>query len=490
MGTKHIADPVYGAIDLEDVEVAVIDTPTFQRLRRIRQLAMVSQVYPGADHSRFLHSIGVLAIMARVVERLRKTIPEKDAPKLRLAALLHDIGHYPYSHLLEKLPLPGTEKSKAIDALVKGVEGKAAPSPGGFPPHDELSAYLIKHRADVRSVLIAHGFEPDEIASMIRSTHRRELYSQLISSGLDADRLDYMLRDAHYSGVPYGNIDLHYIIRNLELDDRERLCVSPKAVASVEHFLLSRWYNYGQIVYQKTVMGMETLMRRLLEKLVRDGSLPSTPEKIIEMANGDEFLTFDDTRIDGAIRQAALESDHDDPCRLMARAIIHRVKPRLVFESFMPVSGNEPEKNIERVKRNLDRKVSEWARRFTIRKDYWLIADSKSRSLEELRPRGSFTDEESDAEEVGTTDERAKQRAKLIRVKKPDGKSTPIMDEPTSLLHPLKDAAFRVVRMYILMPEEVKAVMDPPKKKNWRGKYKDRAKQIGREIRDELGLED
>jgi HD superfamily phosphohydrolase len=434
--TRHIADPIHGAIDLSPVEMEIIDTPSFQRLRRIRQLAMANRVYPGADHSRFVHSLGVFAIMSQVVARLRKIAPvvisAEDAPKLRLAALLHDVGHYPYSHVMEKveLPTPPTRpESEPIQPREAEHGVRVAPTPGEYPKHVEVGERVVCRRGDIKSALKARGFDPHEIASIFCGKHRESLYNQLATSALDVDRMDYMLRDAHYTGVPFGRIDLHYITRNIEIDDEGKLCINPKAVPSVEHFLLSRWYNYGVIVFQKTVMGMEALTRALLRRMVEDvqwKEVPRTREEVWKLVDDRErFLQFDDVFVEARIRELASAARSPDPASLMARAIVDRVKPRCVFEAY---GGADDRDGLsDRSRRLIDfyeLKKVQWADKYGIPQEYWFLADSRPRILEEVKLLGTLTDEEQDRGEA--EGERAQKRAKVIRVKRPDGSSEPL----------------------------------------------------------------
>ncbi len=485
MGTKHILDPVHGAIDLNQVEVDVIDTPSFQRLRRIRQLAMASQVYPGADHSRFVHSLGVFSIMCRLTEHLRgERLKEKDIQKLRLAALLHDIGHYPYSHLMEKVPLPPEVKTDEIRA--KRNVPKAERAPGSYPGHEEIGQRVLTKRKDISSVLKTYGNDPLEIAQIFQGRHPIRFYNQLAASGLDVDRLDYMLRDAHYSGVPYGKIDLEYILRNVSINSKGEFCISPKAIPSTEHFLLSRWYNYGQIVFQKTVMGMEALIVRLLERMVQNKTLPDSAKKIYSIVeNESEFLHFDDSFINEKIRQLALAKRLDSPENIMACAILNRIKPRCVYEGVADVKDGEGQK-IKLFAEQIPQRIKKWTEKFNIDPDFWVLGDSKPRSLEEASLYSTLSDEQVKMDDP--TNDRAKQMTKVIKVANTDETSTYLIDDKTSQLNPLSQATFRVVRLFVLFPSEVEAATQEHLKRNWRNEFKKKAERIKKHIEKDLRL--
>jgi len=499
---KHIADPIHGAIDVRDHEFDVIDTPTFQRLRRIKQLAMASQVYPGADHSRFVHSLGVFALTGRMVARLRElhpdTVGERDEKILRLAALLHDVGHYPYSHLLEKLKLPAKQDTEIAQTIEPKENGrKAEPTPTQYPKHDEVGAGVVLERADIMGALRSNKVEPQEIAKILTYRHgEKPWYNQVISRDLDTDRLDYLLRDAHFTGVPYGGIDIEYILRNVELDDEDNVCITPKAILSAEHFLLGRWFNYGAVVYQKTVMGMEALLRALLQRMASSGLLPDCPKRIWEIVEDPQgFLEFDDHYVDAEIRKLAYGEgppkgppfDDEALTKLFAVAVMHRVKPRCVFEAIQEPAGHNKSYALERFDTEAAKKIASWASQRDVQGDLWFTGDSKERSLEEVRPYESFTDEVDD-ESGGDAQKRRKGVSKLIRVADGNGKSSFLADRQTSLVHPLSKAKFRVARIYVLLPEEVLQTLNPPDKRRWRTKYKRRAEEIRSHIARDLGL--
>src|SRR5262245_52475840 len=188
---KVVTDPVHGDIGLSQLEVDLIDTPSFQRLRRLKQLGLASLVYPNADHSRFAHSLGVFHLMGRGIDTLihKERLDEStDKQKLRLAALLHDVGHYPYSHLMERVD---------ADPLCHewlGAGGQPPTDP--YPDHEELGKWLVTGRPDLSNLLTSDGFDPAEIAKNFKGEHDRHIYNDLIHSSLDFDRMDYLIRDS------------------------------------------------------------------------------------------------------------------------------------------------------------------------------------------------------------------------------------------------------------------------------------------------------
>ncbi|WP_258084896.1 HD domain-containing protein [Thermococcus thermotolerans] len=200
---KLIHDPIYGHIELDEFAVRLVDTPEFQRLRRITQLGLAFLAYPSARHTRFEHSLGTFYLAKRIAEHN----PEIEEGAV-YAALLHDLGHYPFSHTLETL----------------------------YPRHEENTKWFIRH---------------GEISDVIRERYSlkeflRFLKHPLVSGDIDADRMDYLVRDAYYTGVAYGLVDLDRLVRNLHYDG-ERLIIGEKGIMAAQSLLLARSMMYPTV---------------------------------------------------------------------------------------------------------------------------------------------------------------------------------------------------------------------------------------------------
>ncbi|MBN2136237.1 MAG: HD domain-containing protein [Sedimentisphaerales bacterium] len=299
---KIIIDPVHGDIGLSKLETELIDTPTFQRLRGIKQLGFAYMVYPNARHSRFEHSLGVMHMMSRVLDSFRskdeRCLSDDDCRKLRLAALLHDIGHYPYSHLMEKIDWDSAGKYISRKGQTQAAEAAA---PKKYPKHAELGELVITQRKDIKEKLKDEGIDPKEIAALITGQH--ESIPNILSASLDVDRLDYLARDALNTGLPYGKIDLNYIVNNLELTDEKEIVVRAKARNSIEHMLMARYFMFNTVYMHKTVFAFEEVVRRIVRTLWEKGKIYKSGEQIEQMAISDseEFLTFHDGYLDKLI---------------------------------------------------------------------------------------------------------------------------------------------------------------------------------------------
>ena len=236
---KIINDPVYGFINIpSEIVYDVIEHRYFQRLRRIKQLGLTDYVYPGAVHTRFQHTLGAVHLMNSAINVLRSKdieITDKEEDAVSLAILLHDIGHAPFSHTLEKVITEeyGHEELSLLymKALNKEFNGKL-----------ELAIKIFKNQ------------------------YNKKFLHQLVSSQLDVDRLDYLRRDSFYTGVSEGVIGSDRIIKMLNVVD-DQLVVEAKGIYSIEKFLIARWLMYWQVYLHKTVVSTEQLLLKIFKRV-------------------------------------------------------------------------------------------------------------------------------------------------------------------------------------------------------------------------------
>jgi len=213
--------------------IRLIDTPEFQRLRRIKQLGLGLYTYQGAEHSRFTHSLGALHLMTRVLDQLSDRIAPADRAAARAAALLHDIGHGPFSHAMEK---------------VLGVH------------HEQITMLAVTSaETALNATLKSFSDEmPQRVASIIDGTFKPAALAQLVSSQLDVDRMDYLLRDSLMTGAKYGLYDLEWIINSLHIDEQaDRIYVAARGVHAVEEYLQARYYMFRQVYFHRTLRSAE-----------------------------------------------------------------------------------------------------------------------------------------------------------------------------------------------------------------------------------------
>ena len=303
MSEKIYRDSVHNIIRLDTktpagrLLVRLIDTAEFQRLRRIKQLGLALFTYQAAEHSRFTHSLGALHLTTRILDKLKAdyAISEDEETAVRCAALLHDIGHGAFSHVIETI-LDFHHEQFSIEAILSN--------------DTEVGRLLREFSPEL----------PENVASIIRGDFPRMALAQIVSSQLDADRMDYLLRDSLMTGAKYGVYDLEWIIKSLEIDaTNDRLYVSARGIYAVEDYLQARYYMFRQVYFHRTLRAAESVLRSLLRRalhLFRDGAgvwcASGTPfEKILrgERLNLAEHLELDDADVMFHIKQWRFSND-------------------------------------------------------------------------------------------------------------------------------------------------------------------------------------
>ncbi|MDB5297146.1 MAG: superfamily phosphohydrolase, partial [Phycisphaerales bacterium] len=253
MREKIIRDPVHDVIAFrldrpaDALLFKLLNAAEFQRLRRIRQLGMASLAYPGADHSRYSHSLGVMETARKMLGQLGRLTPlDPDQEMVAVtAALLHDLGHGPFSHVFER---------------VTGVH------------HERLGQRVVLDpESDVHRILIQHDkLLPEKVVALLRCRPTRSVYCDVLSSQLDADRLDYLLRDNLQTGSGYGDFDLTWLMHALTVDpDSGRLAVTWKGVSAVEAYLQARYHMYRNVYFHKVVRAAEGMVKLALHRAKR-----------------------------------------------------------------------------------------------------------------------------------------------------------------------------------------------------------------------------
>nr|WP_193383892.1 HD domain-containing protein [Pyrococcus yayanosii] len=239
---------------IPEVFMRFVETPEFQRLRYIRQLGLAYLVYPGANHTRFEHSLGTWHLARKLAVELE--LPQEEALLVQLAALLHDVGHGPFSHTFESIYREYAKGHDHMSLTRAIVEGKVEIVEGGEIPD------LIK----------GLGFEPREIGELIFGTHEKRYLGMMIHGDVDVDQLDYLARDAHYTGVAHGIIDLERLLMVLKIHEGE-LVVDEKGVEAVEGMLVARSLMYSRVYFHHTVKIAEGMLTRALEFALEEGLL-------------------------------------------------------------------------------------------------------------------------------------------------------------------------------------------------------------------------
>ncbi len=301
---KIINDPVYGFITIPyPLLFDLIEHPYFQRLRRIQQLGLTNYVYPGAQHTRFAHALGAMHLMNKTLGVLKSKgtiISEAESLAALIAILLHDIGHGPFSHTLEHTILP--------------------------VHHEELSLIMME------KLNITFDGQLTMAIDIFKGTYGRMFLHQLVSSQLDLDRMDYLTRDSFFTGVSEGVIGYDRIIHMLDVVD-DQIVVEEKGIYSIEKYLSARSIMYWQTYLHKTVLGIEKMLIRIMERIQSiyhdhdDWVVTPALDRILRATSRDEvdledYVALDDHDIMVLVKSCV---DHnDDVLALLSKGIVNR----------------------------------------------------------------------------------------------------------------------------------------------------------------------
>ena len=333
---KFIRDSIHGNLPIDQFEVEVLDYPQLQRLRRVKQLGFISLIYPGANHSRFEHSIGTMHLASKLAEQLE--LDSYDQELVRMAGLLHDAGHGPFSHV-----------SEAVFDV----------------PHEELTGFIIKNTSLADK--LSEKFDTREIVDIINGKGR---LGPIISGELDMDRMDYLIRDSHYTGVAYGVIDTERIISNLKLE--RELILDIKGVQAAEAALTARYLMYPSVYQHHTTRIINAMFRRCLKYMIHQ-----------DIINPNEMYKYDD-------------SDMISMCRSsegFSRDIMERIDNRnllKVAKSEQVSNFEKPEQIFKIEKEKLLKAEEEISEDFGIERNYVILNLPEYPRFDEMKTWVSF----------------------------------------------------------------------------------------------------
>jgi HD superfamily phosphohydrolase len=355
----EISDPVHGYFYLNRLERYIVDSSVFQRLRRIRQLSSAYLTYPSAQHTRFEHSLGTMHLAGRVSKVLKDKgyIDDDGAQLLRLAALLHDIGHGPFSHLFEE-----------VIALKSNVS------------HEDIGSRMIKEFFS--DILSKYGYTADEVSKLAFYEVTERYMNEVISGGLSADLMDYLLRDSYFTGAHYGRIDAERIISSLEVRDN-RLALDKAALNSFISLLLARYQMFMSVYFHKTVRAAEVMLLKAMQ--LADGYMHLTESyKRLE-----EYLRLTDDHLLFSL----LNLPDKDGLRL-ARMLAEGYRDRRLFKSVYErkIQTDDPIINRLTDVRYLSNRAMEIAEEAGVDHDLVYIDSAKAPSIPRAPGRTDISD--------------------------------------------------------------------------------------------------
>lgn len=451
--TDVFRDPIHGLIPVYPWELALIDTDEFRRLRHIHQLSMTYLIYHGAEHTRFGHSVGVMHVAGRVMDHLRIFEPLKSLDEevffekkalVRMAALLHDIGHGCFSHI-------GENEANIYPDLIDPASGETASG------HEVYSRCIIKER-------LAHVIEtywpPEQgchmtedilmLLSQGSSNPQFRFFDDIISGQLDCDKMDYLLRDSYYCGVEYGTYDLDKLIHSLrtaKIADNYVLAISQSGIQAVEEFVLARYWMFIQVYFHKDRRVFDYYLSSFLKEYLRHSASKTGkyPDDL------DLYLELDDAKIESEIKLYAKKKpaeDTKDICYFAVR-LYNRTHHRVVFDPPYVHYKEKDEEQAEAYRRiaYMDRKIKEYLNSLpspeeTRRIYVDLAKGSSAKHMFSIKVYDEEQDPDYDPEEPTL-----KEIPAIPVVSKHDGSVRPIQDYSFPL-RSISDRNIRILRVY------------------------------------------
>ena len=399
-----IFDPIYGFISLSAVEWEIIHTPFYQRLRWIKQLGFSFYVFPGAEHSRFGHSIGVLHNAHEILKSCKKAVSDeelmndsfKSAEKnfhqsIRLGALMHDLGTFMFSHTTEGAYIKFGETTNKKN-------GKHL-----FDDHENLGSFIIKNTdfdGGIARVLTKYGYDPQEISDLVKGVAPSVLANQILHSEIDCDRMDYLLRDAHYTGLKYGDYDRDYLLYHFhvkEIDKQEILTIKANAIHCVEDFLMSRFAWYSQVIRSPRGAKYDAIAERLCFYMLEKGYLHKYSE-ILELVTKEpmKFFGLNDNYFMTTLQENLGKGNFDSSPDIkdMAETLLVKKSPKTVrcVELSQQLLNQDDKTKKEKVVKKAEQKVEE-IRRILEKKGGkldWVITDLPTKEINFVKSYNSI----------------------------------------------------------------------------------------------------
>ena len=471
---REFYDNVHGFIKVTKLENQIIDSPFFQRLRNIRQLGLEDYVFPGALHNRFNHSLGVLQLADKMAISLQENLTKKKSEikvnrkLVRMAALLHDIGHYPLSHLIEsvvknhallnistnEISIEGntTANSNIEDNGVHklNIDLYEASTDFNFAHHERIGGIVI-FQTEIYDILKNGNFSDDEIraTAQILAGKYPGPESLIIHSELDADRFDYLLRDSQQTGVTYGLFDVDQIIRNLEyMPEKEWLAVSEKARKAIEHYLLCRYFFYSTVIYHKTSIAFEWMVKEIYKGLMERKLVHSYLDLIEILENRESsktFLDYDDSYFFNMLKDVInrkkkwenIEYDISDEFLFeLIEKLLNRKPIKLYDESQKLVINNVDDYLFSNpmVKNRIIKEAEI--------EDYWYILNELNIPITEISPYRSLSDTDYSSQSKDES-------VKIIKASNSGANETVyLVDDENSIINILSKYKLKINRLY------------------------------------------
>ncbi|MCT4641908.1 MAG: HD domain-containing protein [Bacteriovoracaceae bacterium] len=396
-----IYDPLYGFIELTQLEWEIIHTPFYQRLRWIKQIGFSCYTFHGAEHSRFGHSIGVMFNAHKILKSIGKAVKDEQLfnisfnssektyhQSIRLAALLHDLGTFCFSHTTEMAYIRYGETTNT-----KGSKGHP-------DDHEHLGSWIIKNTKmenGITYTLEKHGISAQTISDLVKGVDPNVLANQILHAEVDCDRMDYLLRDAHYTGLNYGNYDRDYLLHHFTVVNQaghEVLAIKQNALHCVEDFLTSRVAWYTQVVRSSRGAKYDALAEELTFFLLEKGLIYSYSE-LLDMAKNDpvKFYSFNDQYFMGLLHNVYYSGKLDAYPREkdICHSLLFEASPKTIrsIEFNQRILNQDDKVQIDKVKKQALEKVEQIKKIISTKgspKD-WIVVDIPAKDVKFVKSK-------------------------------------------------------------------------------------------------------
>lgn len=473
----QILDNVHGFIPYTKAEEELIENLYFKRLQSIKQLSVVNWVFPGSEHTRFVHSLGVMHIADKIAVSLG--LSSKERKIVRLAGLLHDIGHYPLSHVCEapyKKPifledLVDEKLCEKVNERVLGeiesfsVNGKTTlmtKNDGGH--HEAIGALIVKHNQDIRDVVIRECEDdnaPDIIADIITGNVEREetdpLLVQIIHSEFDADGIDYLMRDATFSGTSFGTFEIDQLIRCLtvgQYEGKRILCIKPKGIAAADQYLINKFFSYSQVVFNKHIVISEWMAEYLTDWMRKHHAVFPDGKLLEQWAKdnqNDNYLNFTDNMFWGALSKILTDDLRDlipHHIKTFCTYLLRHMEPQFISEIRIITNNAEEAKKVLRESEIVKNKELR-NQRIAILSKKRMTNQTPIKDFEEMLKKTNEGHQEAVPEKNGYIPSPAASRLmECLSIKEDDGSIHLLCDDPRSLMRQLYASTLVILREY------------------------------------------
>lgn len=472
----RVLDNVHGFIEYTETEECIIDTLLFKRLQSIKQLSIVNWVFPGSEHTRYVHSLGVMHIADRIAKRLE--LPENERKIVRLAGLLHDIGHYPLSHVcelpyknvLEAFPTENycvdnnTKVKRQIDDLNDILTYKYMKKSQGCH-HEKIGADIVLNNKEIRELIIKDCGEsaPGIIADIIIGNTERTnpLLVQILHSELDADGIDYLMRDAMLAGTSFGAFELDQLIRCMcvgVVEGKQILCISPKGIAAADQYLINKFFSYSQVVFNKHVTITEWMAEQVVNWMQRNNAYFPRTEDLKQWVESEQtsekYLSFTDNYFWASLQNLLsneLYGVEPDFIKTFCRHLIHHSELKYENGSELKFICDNNEQIKQRLRSEkcyaeldkMDDRIAIFAMRRMSKQIHY--DDFENRILEQIQKEKEETGDSITEEQ--RTEYKVRLFSECICIKE-DEKVSLLCDDERSLMRSLYSRTLAVFRLY------------------------------------------